>query len=86
MAVPTDSICFVWPINDKADRVGMKLIKTDIEDVVIVEPEVYGDSRGYFFESFSKIFNLIYIRVREEDFLLILQYGFLFRLSRYSHL
>lgn len=54
MAVPTDSICFVWPINDKADRVGMKLIKTDIEDVVIVEPEVYGDSRGYFFESFSE--------------------------------
>ncbi len=31
----------------------MKLIKTDIEGIVIVEPEVYGDERGYFFESFN---------------------------------
>ncbi len=32
----------------------MRLIKTEIEGVVIVEPEVYGDDRGYFFESFSE--------------------------------
>ena len=32
----------------------MQVIKTDIEDVVIIEPKVYGDSRGYFFESFSE--------------------------------
>ena len=31
----------------------MKLIKTDIEGIVIVEPKVYGDERGYFFESFN---------------------------------
>lgn len=31
----------------------MKLIKTDIEGIVIVESEVYGDERGYFFESFN---------------------------------
>lgn len=32
----------------------MKLIPTDINDVVIIEPDVYGDTRGYFFESFSQ--------------------------------
>lgn len=30
----------------------MNFIKTDIEGVVIVEPKVFGDRRGYFFESF----------------------------------
>ena len=35
----------------------MNYIKTDIEGPVIIEPRVYGDERGYFFESF-----------REEDF------------------
>ena len=32
----------------------MKLIKTDIEGVVIIEPTLYADSRGYFFESFNQ--------------------------------
>ncbi len=32
----------------------MDIIKTDIEGVVIIEPRVFTDSRGYFFESFSK--------------------------------
>lgn len=32
----------------------MKAIKTDIDGVVIVEPDVFGDNRGYFFESFSE--------------------------------
>lgn len=32
----------------------MKVIKTAIEEVVIIEPDVYGDSRGYFFESYSQ--------------------------------
>lgn len=32
----------------------MKVINTDIEGVVIIEPEVFGDSRGYFMESFSE--------------------------------
>ena len=32
----------------------MKAIKTAIEDVVIIEPDVFGDSRGYFFESYSQ--------------------------------
>ncbi len=31
----------------------MNIIKTDIEGVLIVEPRVFGDARGYFFESFS---------------------------------
>ncbi len=32
----------------------MEVIKTNIEGVVIIEPRVFSDSRGYFFESFSK--------------------------------
>ena len=32
----------------------MNVIKTDIEGVVIVEPDVFGDVRGYFFESWSQ--------------------------------
>lgn len=32
----------------------MKVIKTKIEGVVIIEPKVFKDARGYFFESFSQ--------------------------------
>lgn len=32
----------------------MNIIRIDISDVVIVEPKVFGDHRGYFFESFSE--------------------------------
>ena len=31
----------------------MKFIKTEISDVYIIEPSVFGDSRGYFLESFN---------------------------------
>ena len=33
---------------------SMNVIKTDIEGVVIIEPRIFGDPRGYFFESFSQ--------------------------------
>lgn len=32
----------------------MNVIKTDIPDVLIIEPKVFGDDRGYFFESWNK--------------------------------
>ena len=36
----------------------MKIITTDIPDVLILEPKIFGDTRGFFFESFNqKIFN-----------------------------
>lgn len=31
----------------------MNIIKTNIEGVLIIEPKVFGDERGYFFESFN---------------------------------
>ena len=31
----------------------MELIQTEIDGVFIIEPRVFGDSRGYFFESFN---------------------------------
>lgn len=32
----------------------MKIIATEIDGVVIIEPKLFGDSRGYFFESYSQ--------------------------------
>lgn len=32
----------------------MEIIKTDIEGVLIIEPRIFKDSRGYFFESYNK--------------------------------
>lgn len=32
----------------------MEVIKTAIEGLVIIEPKVFQDARGYFFESFSQ--------------------------------
>ena len=32
----------------------MDIIKTEIEGVLIIEPKVFSDKRGYFFESFSQ--------------------------------
>ena len=44
----------------------MKVLTTAIEGVVILEPEVFGDARGYFFESYSRSrFNKL---VRPVDF------------------
>jgi len=31
----------------------MEIIKTEVEGVFIIEPRVFGDARGYFFESFN---------------------------------
>ena len=36
------------------DTITMEVIKTAIDDVLIIEPKVFGDKRGYFFESFSQ--------------------------------
>lgn len=32
----------------------MEVIKTNIDGVVIIEPKIFKDSRGYFFESYNK--------------------------------
>jgi len=32
----------------------MKLINTYIKDVIIIEPKVFGDHRGWFTETYSK--------------------------------
>ena len=32
----------------------MKFIKTEIEGLIIIEPKVFGDDRGYFFESYNQ--------------------------------
>ena len=36
----------------------MKVIRTDIEGLAVIEPSVFSDARGYFFEAFNqKVFN-----------------------------
>ena len=32
----------------------INIIPTEIKEVIIIEPKIYGDDRGYFFESFSQ--------------------------------
>ena len=32
----------------------MNVIKTNIDDLLVLEPKVWGDNRGYFFESYNK--------------------------------
>lgn len=32
----------------------MNIIETDIPDVLVIEPEVFGDDRGFFYESYNK--------------------------------
>lgn len=49
----------------------MEVIKTDIEGVVIIEPRIFRDDRGYFFESFSqrefqeKVCNTMFVQDNE---------------------
>ena len=33
---------------------AMEVIKTEIDGVVIIEPRIFCDERGYFYESFSQ--------------------------------
>ena len=33
----------------------MKIIPTEIKDILIIEPDVFEDSRGWFFESYNKL-------------------------------
>ncbi len=43
--------------NERGRRIWsnrMKVIPTAIEGVVVIEPDLFGDERGYFFESFSE--------------------------------
>ena len=42
-----------FPIFNFQFSMIMKVIDTEIEGLVILEPQVFGDDRGYFFESFS---------------------------------
>lgn len=43
----------------------MNIIRTDIPDVVVLEPRVFGDKRGYFMESYSeRVFHAQGISVR----------------------
>ena len=42
------------PCTLRSKHLNMKFLTTEIDGVVIVEPKVWGDARGYFFESFRE--------------------------------
>ena len=46
-----DSICSALQSNN---ILVMNIVETEIKGVFIIEPKVFGDNRGYFFESFSQ--------------------------------
>lgn len=46
-----DSICSALQSNN---ILAMNIVETEIKGVFIIEPKVFGDNRGYFFESFSQ--------------------------------
>ena len=41
-------------VGRKDMKINMDFIKTKIDGVIIVEPKVFGDHRGFFMESYSK--------------------------------
>ena len=43
-----------WPSGRADKKIIMQVIKTDIEGVLIIDPRLFRDARGYFFESFSQ--------------------------------
>jgi dTDP-4-dehydrorhamnose 3,5-epimerase len=46
------------PFNAYCWRKTMKVVTTDLPGVLIIEPKVFGDERGFFYESFNaKAFN-----------------------------
>ena len=49
----------------------MKIKETHIPGLLVVEPQVYGDSRGYFFESFQHIHTHDTLMMRDSVFTLV---------------
>ncbi len=51
----------------------MKIIKTEIPEIIIIKSRVFGDDRGYFFETFSKrkfekqVFNTEFVQDNESE-------------------
>jgi dTDP-4-dehydrorhamnose 3,5-epimerase len=43
----------------------MKVIETDIPDVLVIEPQIFGDERGFFYESYNERVFLEKIGIRE---------------------
>ena len=43
-----------WPVKERNKKGNaMKVAKTDIEGVLVIEPDVHGDSRGWFVEQYN---------------------------------
>ena len=51
-------IKIAWALSENSCdiiNINMELIETCIPGVVIVQPRIFGDERGYFFESFRSV-------------------------------
>lgn len=68
----------------------MNIIKTDIEGLLIIEPQVFNDNRGYFFESHNQAkleqagINLTFVQDNESSSLLGVVRGLHYQLAPYA--
>ena len=68
----------------------MEVIKTNIEGVVIIEPRIFRDDRGYFFESFSqrdfqeKVCNTVFVQDNESKSSYVVLRGLHFQKTPYA--
>lgn len=51
--MPQADFMAIFASNSETQKI-MDVIKTDIEGLFVVEPKIFGDHRGYFYESYSK--------------------------------
>ena len=54
LRVKRDGVIFEKNLIIRTKINTMNIVKTEIEGVLIIEPRLFRDSRGYFFESFSE--------------------------------
>lgn len=48
------SICCVWQKWDYEGNYSMKILETKLQDVKLIEMDVFGDHRGFFTESYTR--------------------------------
>jgi dTDP-4-dehydrorhamnose 3,5-epimerase len=41
-------------LRDRAERYAMEFAPTRLPEVILIKPNIFGDARGYFFESYEK--------------------------------
>ncbi len=51
--MPTGSICCNWRKRQRADSMGLKCEATSIPGVLVFTPDIFGDARGFFLQTYQ---------------------------------